>query len=169
MSFSEFKLWYAKSLTANTFAGADVGMKIQDIENADAGIELLSCVPSSFQKRRTDVSQALSLDKTSPDTGTAQQDITIEFVQARNVVLTDPVVQKLINMFHVKSNDNMFRKGRFGLENTDTPEIDCLPSVNAGYKFDGFQQVPIHNNPALLHFRIMLQFVGDHTQLGSRV
>ncbi len=167
--FQTFKIWYAQSLAQNTFDDAANNRKIQDVATPEeTSVKLLSVIPTSFQKRATDQSAALAADKTSPDTGTALNNITIRFTQQREATLADPVLQRLINMFYLKSSDDDFQKGRFGLENTDNPELDVLPIATAGYKFLNFHQEPNDQKISLQTWEVVLGFVGDHTKLGTR-
>ena len=169
-AYDTFKLWYAKDVTPNnTFALADATRKIEN-KTTPTGeeISLIYCLPNPFTKRMTDVSEALAVDPTSPDTGTGSSNIIIRFSQQRKVTPTVPVLAKLIEMFYLKSSDDTFLKGRFGLENTDNPQLDVLPLVDAGYKFLSFKQEPNQNQNALQIWELTLKFVGDHTKLGTR-
>lgn len=169
MTFSEFKLWYAKSLTENSFAQADDNKKIEDTTTpAGEEIQLIFCNPSQFTKRVTDTSEALAVDRTSPDTGTALTDVTIRIAQARTAATrTIPILAKILELFFEKSNDDIFQKGRIGLYNTDNPELNVVPTANAGYKFIGFGELPNQDTPGITIYDIIIQFVGDHTQLGT--
>lgn len=168
--FQTFKIWYAKSLAQNTFGNADDNRKIQDVATPEeTSVKLLSVIPTSFQKRATDQSAALAADKTSPDTGTALNNVTIRFTQQREATLIAPtILTRLINIFYLKSSDDDFQKGRIGLENTDNPELDVLPIATAGYKFLSFHQEPNDQKISLQTWELVLGFVGDHTKLGTR-
>ena len=163
-----FKLWYAKGGN-NKFSDADNDVKIQNVTTPEAEkISLIYCMPSNFSKRSTDVSTALAADIKSPDTGTGVNDVILRFTQERKQRRTIPVLPKLLKMFYLKSSDDDFHAGRFGLENTDNPELDCLPVKLAGYKLESFKQEPNQNTPTIQIWEIRLKFVGDHTKLGSR-
>jgi len=169
-AYDTFKLWYSKGTGANnTFANADVTRRIQNVTTpAKEAISLIYCLPNSFAKRTTDVSEALAVDPTAPDTGTGSSNILLRFEQLREQTPTIPVLAKLLEMFYLKSSDDTYLKGRFGLESTDNPQLDVLPLPDAGYKFLSFKQEPNQNNPALQIWEIALKFVGDHTKLGTR-
>lgn len=167
--FDTFKLWYSKDTGNNTFALADATRRIENVTTPTGEqISLIYCMPSPFQKRMTDVSEALAVDPTKPDTGTAVAQVVIRFTQQREATPTIPVLAKLLEMFYLKSSDDIYLKGRFGLENTDNPQLDVLPVPSAGYKFIRFKQEPNQNNPALIIYEVTLEFVGDHTLLGTR-
>lgn len=170
VAYDTFKLWYSKGTGANnTFALADGTRKIQNVTTpAKEEISLIYCLPGSFVKRATDVSEALAVDPTSPDTGTGSSNVILRFTQKREQTPTIPVLAQLLEMFYLKSSDDIYLKGRFGLENTDNPQLDVLPLPSAGYKFLSYKQEPNQNNPALLIYEITLKFVGDHTKLGTR-
>lgn len=169
-AYSTFKLWYSKGVAPNnTFALADATRKIQNLTTPDGEqISLIYCMPIAFVKRATDVSEALAVDPTSPDTGTGTSNVILRFTQERNVTRTIPVLDKLIEMFYLKSSDDTFLSGRFGLENSDNPQLDALPLVDAGYKFVSFKQEPNQNTPQIQIWELVLKFVGDHTALGTR-
>jgi len=160
-AFESFTLFFAKSLAENQAVNADL-----KITNAD-GIKLVYCIPISFDKRQTDTSNAQSEDKTSPDTGTAKAGIEIRFTQERDIVPTVNVLKTLLDMFYKKTQDNIFRKARFGLANTDNPELNVEPTAVGGYKFLNFKQVPNPDRPALNDYTVQLDFIGDHTLLGA--
>ncbi len=169
-NFDTFKLWYAKGTGVNnTFALADATRKIQNATTPTGEeISLIYVLPSPFSKRQTDVSQALAADPTAPDTGTAGATVILRFTQERKVTRTVSVLPKLLEMFYLKSSDNTFEKGRFGLENTDNPDLDILPLTTAGYKFISFKQEPNQNQTSLQIWELTLKFLGDHTKLGTR-
>ena len=168
-AFSTFKLWYALSLASNTFALAAATRRIQNTTTPTGEeISLIYCMPQNFAKRATDVSNALAVDPTSPDTGTAGSNVVLRFVQERKVAPTVPVLEELIELFYLFQSDDDFEKGRIGLESTDNPGLDCLPVATAGYKIISFKQEPNQNNPAITIYEIVLKFIGDHTKLGTR-
>lgn len=168
-AYSVFKIWYALSLGSNDFTSAASGLKIQNTATpVGEEISLIYCMPLNFRKRATDVSNALALDPTSPDTGTGMSDVVLRFTQNRSVTPTVPVLEKIRDIFYKKQSDDDFTKGRIGLESSDNPELDCLPIATAGYKLTGFKQEPNQNKPALLTYELTLKFVGDHTKLGTR-
>lgn len=170
-AYDTFKLWYALGVAPNnTFAlQSNANRKLENVTTPTGEeISLIYCLPNPFAKRQTDTSEALAVDPTSPDTGTGASNIIIRFTQERGVTPTIPVLAKLIEMFYLKSSDDVFLKGRFGLENTDNPQLDVLPLVDAGYKFLSFKQEPNQNNPALQIWELTLKFLGDHTKLGTR-
>lgn len=160
-AFESFTLYFALSLAQNTAAQATL-----KITNAD-GIKLVYCIPTSFDKRQTDTSNAQSEDKTSPDTGTAKAGIELRFTQERNVAPTVNVLKTLLDMFYQKTQDTDFRKARFGLLNDDNPELDVEPTAVGGYKFILFKQTPNPDKPALNDYTVQLDFIGDHTLLGA--
>ena len=164
--FEDFKIWYAKSLNLNTFANADADRKIENTTGAE-GIQLLFCGPMKFQKRNTDVSQATASDKTSPDTGTAGSYVKMVILQKRTTTNAQ-ILSKLLELFYLKNNDGDFTKGRIGLKNADNPELDVIPTATAGYKFISFMQRPNEDTPNNIQWELELEFLGDHTVLGSR-
>ena len=165
--YEEIKLWYALSLAQNTFASATV--KFQNSTSPTGQeVSLIYCNPLLFGKRQTDTSEALAVDPTSPDTGTGMSDVIIRVTQNRETTPSAPLLDILLDMFYLSGNDDDFPKGRFGLENTDNPELDCLPTATAGWKFINFRQEPNQDTPSLQIFEIQLKFLGDHTQLGTR-
>ncbi len=170
VAYDTFKLWYSKGTGVdNTFAQAEATRKIQNVTTpAKEKISLIYCMPNPFQKRMTDVSEALASDPTKPDTGTAGANVILRFSQLREITPTIPVLAQLLEMFYLKSSDDIYLKGRFGLENTDNPQLDVLPLPTAGYKFLRYKQEPNQNNPALQIWEITLEFIGDHTKLGTR-
>ncbi len=159
--FESFTLFYAKSLAQNTAANADL-----KITNADK-IKLVYCIPISFDKRQTDTSNAQSEDKTSPDTGTAKAGVELRFTQERETAPSVNVLKTLLDMFYRKTQDVDFRKARFGLSNTDNPELNANPTAVGGYKFLLFKQTPNPDKPALNDYTVQLDFIGDHTLLGA--
>lgn len=159
--FETFTLYYAKSLTENEAVNAD--LKISNVD----GVKLVYCIPIDFSKRQTDTSNAQSEDKTSPDTGTAKAGIEIRFTQERDVAPSVNVLKTLMDMFYRKTQDTDFRKARFGLLNTDNPELDVEPTAVGGYKFTVFKQTPNPDKPALNDYTVQLDFIGDHTLLGA--
>jgi len=165
-----FKLWFAKGVDPNnTFALAETTEKIENSDTPTGEqIKLIYCMPSVFAKRQTDVSEALAADPTSPDTGTGASMVTLRFAQKRDVARTVPVLPILLRMFYLKSSDDIFDKGRFGLENTDNPELDVLPIPTAGYKFVSFKQEPNQNTSNIQIWEVVLKFLGDNTKLGTR-
>lgn len=169
-AFDTFKLWYSKGVSPNnTFVLADATRKIQNLTTpAEEKVSLIYCIPSPFTKRQTDVSTALAADPKKPDTGTAGAFVILRFTQLREQTPTVGVMAQLLNMFYLKSSDDTYDFGRFGLENTDHPELDVLPIPTAGYKFISFKQEPNQNNPALQIWELTLEFLGDHTKLGTR-
>ena len=162
-NFLTFQIWYARSLAQNTFANAEADRKIENT-TGDEGIQLLSCRAARFLKRNTDTSQATASDKTSPDTGTAGSYIHLSFVQKRKT-RNAQVLSRLEKLFFLKNNDVDFNKGRIGLENSDNPELNVLPTANAGYKLMSFMQRPTDDNPGVNIFELELEFLGDHTEL----
>jgi len=152
--------WYAKSLSENGPDEAE--LRIKTGENTS---KLSYCVAIDWQKRMTDTSNALAEDKTSPDAGTARDAIEIKFTQERGTAPTTNALKILIQMFYTKTDDEVFRKARFGLDNTDNPELDVTPVATGGYKLHRFYQVPNPNDPALLTYVIEAEYVGDHNLL----
>lgn len=169
-AYDTFKIWYSKAIAPNnTFALADATRKIENVTTPTGEeISLIYCMPVTFVKRATDVSEALAVDPTAPDTGTGASDVILRFTQQRETTPTIPVLAQLLEMFYLKSSDDIYLKGRFGLENTDNPQLDVLPVPLAGYKFVSFKQEPNQNTPALMIYELRLKFVGDHTLLGTR-
>ena len=165
--FEDFKIWYAKSLAQNTFVNADADRKIENTATVGEEIQLMFCGPMKFQKRQTDVSQATAADKTAPDTGTAGSYIKLVFLQKRDTT-NFQVLGRLLTLFYLKNSDEDFTKGRIGLENADNPELDVIPTATAGYKFISFMQRPNEDNPSIIQWELELEFLGDHTVLGSR-
>ena len=161
-TFEDFTLYYAKSLAQNTAALADLFIK-----GGENNIKLVYCIPIEFAKRQTDTSNATSEDPTSPDTGTARAGIEIQFTQERATTPTTNVLATLLDMFYKKTEDDVFRKARFGLLNTDNPDLDAEPVTLGGYKFLNFKQIPNQDNPALNTYNVQLNFIGDHTILGA--
>lgn len=160
-AFEDFTLYYALSLINNDAASATL-----KFSNTD-GISLVYCISNEFMKRVTDTSNALAVDKTEPDTGTGRSIIELQVTQSRETPPTVNLLKTLQEMFYIKSSDTTFRRGRFGLLNTDNPELDAKPIKFGGYKFMGFRQVPNKDAPALLTYNIQLSLVGDHTILGG--
>lgn len=161
--FEDFTIYYAKSIGQNAAADADL-----KITNTD-GVSLIYCIPLEFSKRMTDTSNALALDKTEPDTGTARALVELQITQDRKTDPTTSVLKLLLEMMFIKSSDDIFRKGRFGLLAQDNLELAAEPIKNGGYKFLGFKQMPNGDDPAIQTFTIQLGFVGDHTILGAFV
>ena len=168
-AYDTFKIWFAKSLANNSFALADATARIQNLTSpVGEAVSLMYVIPSSFAKRVTDVSNALAVDPTAPDTGTGQSNVIVRFVQKREVTPTIPVLPKLLEIFYNLQSDDDFQKGRMGLESTDNPELDCLPIATAGYKMLSFKQEPNQNFPAVQIWEVVLKFVGDNSKLGTR-
>lgn len=167
-TYENFKLWFAAGVAPNnTFATATIKMQNATSPLANL-VSLIYCLPSRFAKRATDVSNALAVDPTSPDTGTGMSDVILRFTEKREATPGVTVLSILLNMFYQKSSDDTFEKGRFGLETTDSPDLDVLPLPTAGYKFVSFKQEPNQNNAALIIWEVTLKFLGDHTKLGTR-
>jgi hypothetical protein len=169
-AYDTFKIWYALSLGSNSFAAqTDADLKIENITSpVGEEVSLIYVIPSPFSKRVTDVSNALAVNPTSPDTGTGQSNVILRFVQKREVTPTVPVLPKLLRMFYKFQSDDDFQKGRIGLESTDNPELDCLPIATAGYKMISFKQEPNQNFPAVQIWEVILKFLGDNSKLGTR-
>ncbi len=169
-AYDTFKIWYAFSLGANEFDDqTDLDLKIQNATTpVGEEVSLIYVIPSPFAKRVTDVSNALAVNPTAPDTGTGQSNIILRFVQKREVTPTVPVLPKLIRMFYKFSSDDDFKKARFGLESTDAPALDCLPIATAGYKMLSFKQEPNQNFPAVQIWEVVFKFIGDNSKLGTR-
>jgi len=167
-AYQNFKLWYATGIAPNnTFATATI--KIQNTTTpTNEEISLIYCLPAIFAKRSTDVSNAISVDPSSPDTGTGASDVLLRFTQNRKVSPTVPVLTTLLSMFYKLGNDPTFEFGRFGLENADNPILDCLPIPTAGYKITSIRQEPNQDTPALQIWEVRLKFLGDNTKLGTR-
>ena len=161
--FSEFKFWYAKSLTENSFAQADDDYKIQN----NSANRLLYCIPTEFTKRMVDTSNALAVDKTEPDTGTAIPAIELRFAHDRSLAATPAILNNLIKLFYQRGNDSDFPKGRFGLTTTDNPGLNLTPVATAGYKLLSIRQEPNPTYPTIQIFSIFLHLTGDHEQLGA--
>ncbi len=159
-AFENFTLYYALSITENK--AADATLKISNTD----GIKLVYCIPDDFTKRVTDTSNALAIDKTEPDTGSGRIMVELQFTQNRETAPIVEVLKTLKEMFFTKSNDTDFRKGRFGLLNTDNSELNVETVKFGGYKFAGFKQIPNKDNPALQIYIVKLSFVGDHAILG---
>lgn len=160
-AFEDFTLYYALSIAQN--AAADATLKISNTD----GIELVYCNPNDFMKRVTDTSNALALDKTEPDTGTGRAMVELQVTQDRGTPPTTNILKLLEQMFFIKSSDTIFRRGRFGLLNTDNPELNAKPIKFGGYKFAGFRQVPNKDEPSRVKYNIALSLVGTHTILGG--
>lgn len=169
-AYDTFKIWYALSIANNSFAQqTDANLKIEN-KTSPTGeeVSLIYVIPSPFSKRVVDVSNALAVDPTSPDTGTGQSVVILRFVQQREVTPMVPVLPKLIRMFYKFSSDDDFKKARFGLESSDAPALDCLPIATAGYKMLSFKQEPNQNFPAVQIWEVALKFIGDNSKLGTR-
>jgi len=160
-AFENFTLYYALSIANNDPASST--LKISNIDS----IELVYCIPNEFMKRITDTSNALALDRTEPDTGTAKAVVELQIIQDRAQAPSTNVLELLEQMFYIKSSDTIFRRGRFGLLNDDNPELNAEPIKFGGYKFLGFRQIPNKDTPSLVTYNIQLSFVGDHTILGG--
>ena len=168
-AYDTFKIWFAKSVANNEFADADATARIENLTTpVGEAVSLIYVIPSNFAKRVTDVSNALATDPTAPDTGTGQSNVTVRFVQKREVTPTIPVLPKLLEIFYNLQSDDDFQKGRMGLENSDNPELDCLPIPTAGYKMLSYKQEPNQNFPAVQIWEVVLKFVGDNSKLGTR-
>ena len=166
MAYEDFQVWYAKSLAENTFAQA--ALKLRNTPPGDEGISLLSCLPVSFAKRVSDVSQALAVDKAGPDTGTAVSRVELRFIQKRTgATRTVQALSVLLDMFFARGTDGDFTRGRFGLANSDCPEINVTPVKLAGYRFMGFSCPDNSQTPSAITWVVALEFFGDHTELGG--
>jgi hypothetical protein len=164
--FAPFVLWYAAGLPPNNTPGNQSDDNLF-ISSDDDGIQLVYCIPINFTKRQTDTSNALAVDKTSPDTGTAANRVELRFVQDRSVAPATNALQKLLHMFYIIASDSDFRKARFGLQNDDNPGLNVEPTSLGGYKLMAFKQEPNPDNPSLNTYTVELEFVGDHTLLGA--
>lgn len=172
MAFNVFKLWYSKDTAAgqNEFSNADATRRIENTNTPEGEeIKLIYVIPAMFAKRATDVTEALSVDPSAPDTGTGASNVIIRFTQKRDVSPTVPVLAKLIEMFYLKGTDDIYLEGRFGLENTDNPQLDVLPLPTAGYKLVSFKMEPNQNTINITTWELVIKFLGDHTKLGTRV
>lgn len=171
-TYENFKIWFAESTANNTFDDAADNLKIQNRSDvAGEEIKLIYCNPTQFSKRVTDVSNVLAIDKTAPDTGSAGNFVTLRFTQQREQSgePTIPVLFQLLQMyFTIQTDGGGFQKGRIGLENSDNPQLDCLPIQLAGYKMLRFRQEPNDNSPALKIYEVDLEFLGDDAALGTR-
>jgi hypothetical protein len=164
--FAPFVLWYAAGLPPNNTAAAQTDDDLF-ISSEDDGIQLVYCIPINFTKRQTDTSNALAVDKTSPDTGTAANRVELRFVQDRSAAPGVNALRKLMHMFYIVASDPEFRKARFGLQNDDNPDLNAEPVALGGYKLTGFKQEPNPDNPSLNTYTVELEFVGDHNILGA--
>ena len=169
-AYDTFKIWYALSVANNEFSDqSDANLKIQNLTSpVGEAVSLIYVIPSTFAKRVTDVSNALAINPTAPDTGTGQSNVTLRFVQKREVTPTIPVLPKLLRMFYKFQSDTIFKKGRIGIESTDAPDLDCLPIATAGYKILSFKQEPNQNFPAVQIWEVVMKFLGDNSKLGTR-
>ena len=111
-AYDTFKIWLGKTVANNTFALADATAKIQNVTTPVGEEVSLIYVLPSFAKRVTDVSNALAVDPTSPDTGTGKSNIILRFTQERNVAPTIPVLPRLLEMFYTLNSDDNFQKAR---------------------------------------------------------
>lgn len=168
MVFDEFKLWFAKSITQPNFSQADDDMKMEDSRTSGHEIQAIWCIPERFSKRVTDVSQAISNEKKSPDTGIAVRTVSLRFTESRTESSSElTILERLINMVHQKADSGGFDFGRFGLECEDNPDLDCTPNADAGYKLISYGEEPNAERPALKIWNIELEFEGSHFRLGT--
>jgi len=100
MAYDTFKLWFGLTVGNNTFAQST--LKMQNAISAGRDVSLIYCLPSRFTKRATDVSEALAVDPTSPDTGTAVSDVILRITELRETTPSPgtEVLGILLNMFY---------------------------------------------------------------------
>ena len=163
-AFENFTLYVAKDMTVPGTSNAAAASLLK-ISN-DSHIKLIYCAPVSFAKRVTDNSNAQNIDRSSPDTGTASNQIELLIREDREDTGSD-LLKKLMQMHWTKSDNDIFRFGVFGLLADDNPELNVKPTELGGYKWLGFWCQPNQDNPATQLFRIRLDYLGDHAILGA--
>lgn len=163
-AFEDFTLYLALDLSNPGVSNAAAASTLK-ITN-DTWNKLVYGGPVNFVKRVTDNSNAQNIDKSSPDTGSALNQIELLIREDRSTP-GSTLLKNLLKMHFQKSDTTVFRKGRFGLLLDDNPELNVLPDATGGYKFSGFTFHPDKDNPATQVFSVKLDYVGDHTILDA--
>lgn len=157
--FATLKLWIADSLGDPSFATSTI-----KFEN-DAQILLDYCIPLQWAKKRTDVTGVQSDQNVHPDTGPAGALVQIQFSVDRSVNQVQDFLSVLIKMYGIQNTNSDFKRGFIGLENTDNPQLDVIPSATLGYKLVQFEQIDAIDFKSRQIYRVLIQLQGKATDL----
>jgi len=156
--FADFAIWYSLSLALP--GKTDATIKIE----SSTTIRLDYCVPQLWSKKRTDLTGVQETEDVHPDTGPAGGFVELQVTLDRGAAL--PVFLKtLLNFYGLQNTDSDFRRGRIGLENSDNPGLDLVPSATIGYRMIQFSLINPIDFKAKQIYRILLQFGGDALSL----
>lgn len=156
--FADFAIWQALSL-----AQPDKASSVNKIESS-ATIRLDYCIPQLWTKKRTDITGVQEVEDVHPDTGPAGGFVELQVNLDRGSAT--PVFLKTLLSYYGKQNtDSDFKRGFLGLENSDNPELDLVPSATIGYRLIQFGMINPIDFKAKQIYRILLQFGGSALQL----
>lgn len=152
--FETIKIWQAGTIALPGFANAT-----NKFENG-AEIKLDYCIPKQWSKKRTETTGVESEIDVHPDTGPAGAFVEIQIIIDRKT--TSPTFLKhLMRWYATQNTDSDFTRGFLGLENSDNPELNLVPSATLGYKLVYFQQINPSDHKARQMYQIVLQLGGS--------
>jgi len=156
--FADFAIWQALSLALPSKASAT--FKIE----SSSTIRLDYCVPSSWTKKRTDLTGVQETEDVHPDTGPAAGLVELQITLDRGVTL--PLFLKtLLRWYGTQNTNSDFKRGFLGLENADNPALDLVPSATIGYRLLQFGVISPVDFKAKQTYRLLLQFGGSALSL----
>ena len=162
-AFATFQLWQAASLASPSYAQQTNNLlKFSDIDDPEIKVDY--CVPSSWIKKRTDVTGVQNEQDVHPDTGPAGAFVEIQFTVDRSSN-TPNILKTLIRWYGTQNTNSDFKRGFLGLTNSDNPELDLIPESLLGYKLVQFQQINPIDFKARQIYRILLQLGGKAIDL----
>lgn len=156
--FTNFAIWQALSLADPSKAGAT--FKIE----SSATIRLDYGIASQWTKRRTDITGTQEDEDVHPDTGPAGGFVELQVTLDRGVALPE-FLKTLLRWYGTQNTNSDFKRGFLGLENSDNPALDLVPSATIGYRLIQFGQISPIDFKAKQTYRILLQFGGSALSL----
>ena len=156
--FADFAIWQAKSLALP--AKSQATFKIE----SSSTIRLDYCIPSQWTKKRTDLTGVQETEDVHPDTGPAGGFVELQVVLDRGIA-TPEFLKTLLRWYGTQNTNTDFKRGFLGLENSDNPELDLVPSATIGYRVIQFGIISPVDFKAAQVYRILLQFGGSALSL----
>ncbi len=156
--FTDFAIWQALSLADPSKAGAT--FKIE----SSTTIRLDYCIPSAWTKKRTDLTGVQETEDVHPDTGPAAGLVELQITLDRGVSLPE-FLKTLLRWYGTQNTNSDFKRGILGLENSDNPALDLVPSATIGYRLLQFGVISPVDFKAKQTYRVLLQFGGSALSL----
>jgi len=156
--FTDFAIWQALSLAQP--AKADATFKIE----SSSTIRLDYCIPQLWTKRRTDLTGTQEDEDVHPDTGPAGGFVELQVTLDRGVALPE-FLKTLLRWYGTQNTNSDFKRGFLGLENSDNPALDLVPSATIGYRMIQYGVIGPIDFKAKQTYRILLQFGGSALSL----